>query len=325
MRPRKTNRNLPPCVYLRHGAFYLVKLGKWTRLASDYPSALREYARLHTMPEGGMAKLIDMALAQRKPKLSANTWAQYQTAARKLKEMLAEFAPHQVKPKDVAMVKVGLADTPNMANRVISVLRLVFNYAVEQQLVDSNPAIGIQRHAEAKRKRLVSKEEFQAIYTKAGQRLQVVMDLLYLTGQRVVDVLQIKYSDLREDGVYFEQAKTDARLIVEWTPELRAVVERAKTLHGNVRALTLLHNRRGKAPDYSTVKIQWDVARKAAGVEDATMRDLRAMSGTATNKQGKNATALLGHTSPAMTVRYLRDKEIPVVEGPSFGRWTKGD
>jgi hypothetical protein len=50
--------------------------------------------------------------------------------------------------------------------------------------------------------------------------------------------------------------------VVAWTPQLRAVVERAKTLSGNIRALTLLHNRRGKAPDYSTVKIQWDKARQ---------------------------------------------------------------
>ena len=97
------------------------------------------------------------------------------------------------------------------------------------------------------------------------------------------------------------------------------MVERAKKLHGNIRALTLLHNRRGKAPDYSTVKIQWDKARAAAGVEDAQLRDLRAFAATWAKKQGKNPTALLMHSSPSQTVRYLREKEEPVAEGPSFG------
>jgi hypothetical protein len=33
----------------------------------------------------------------------------------------------------------------------------------------------------------------------------------------------------------------------------------------------------------------------------------------------KFATALLGHTSPAQTARYLRDRQEVVAEGPSFG------
>ena len=117
------------------------------------------------------------------------------------------------------------------------------------------------------------------------------------------------------------RTKTAARLTVRWTLELRAVVERAKALHGTkIRALPLLHNRRGKAPDYRTVRDQWDKACEAASVADADadLRDLRAMAGTAAKAQGKNPIALLGHTLPAMTKRYLRDKEVPAVDGQSL-------
>ena len=122
----------------------------------------------------------------------------------------------------------------------------------------------------------------------------------------------------------FEQRKTGARLTVRWSPELRAVVERAKGLHGNVRALTLLHARRGKAVDYRTTRDQWERACEAAGVTDAHLHDLRAYALTRAKQQGLDATALAGHTSAAMTRRYLRDREIPLVDGPSIGRiWTK--
>jgi integrase len=80
----------------------------------------------------------------------------------------------------------------------------------------------------------------------------------------------------------------------------------------------LLHNRRGKAPDYSTVKLQWDTARSAAGILDVQMRDLRAMSITEADEQGKNPQKLAGHASPDMTRRYLRRKKVPKVDGPSF-------
>lgn len=72
--------------------------------------------------------------------------------------------------------------------------------------------------------------------------------------------------------------------------------------------------------DYSTVKSQWNDAVNAAGVEDADLRDLRAMAATAAKKQAKDPTSLLGHTSAGMTERYLREKEVPQVEGPSFGQ-----
>ena len=132
--------------------------------------------------------------------------------------MLQQFAPDQVRPKHIAAIKVALAKTPNMANRCLSLLRQVFAWALEQQLVEINPAVGIKRHLEGKRGRLISMDEYGAIYAKAGPRLQVVMDLLIRTGQRITDVLRIRRADLTEDGIRFVQQKTGAKLVVPWTP-----------------------------------------------------------------------------------------------------------
>jgi integrase len=319
-RPRKSDTHLPPCVFPRHGAYWHVRGGKWIRLGATLEDSLVAYARMYDAPRGGMPDLIDTVLVHIRPNLSKATVAQYDTAARKLKRMLQQFAPEQVKPKDVAAIKVALAKTPNMANRCLSLLRQVFAWALEQQLVESNPAVGIKRHIEAKRGRLITMAEYVAIYAHAGERLQTVMDLLIRTGQRVSDVLRIRRVDLTEEGIRFVQQKTGAKLVVPWTAELRAVVDRAKGLHGNVRALTLLHNRRGKTPDYRTVKHQWDRACEAAGVADAHLHDLRAVALRAARRHGLNATKLAGHSSPARTERYLRDRQEPVAEGPSFGR-----
>jgi integrase len=67
------------------------------------------------------------------------------------------------------------------------------------------------------------------------------------------------------------------------------------------------------------VRDQWDKARIAAKVEDATLHDLRAMAATWAKRQGQNATTLLGHTNVVQTERYLRDREAKVAESPSFG------
>jgi len=320
MRPRTKDKHLPPCVYLRHGRYWYVKRSVWHDLGRSYPEAMAEFGRLTAKPTGGMGALIQDALETIYPRVAVSTRKGYADAAKTLREALAEFSPEQVKPRHIAELKQGLSATPNYANRCISVLRQVFDYALDRQMVDSNPCVGIKRLHEKKRERLISAAEFDAIYAHSGPRLQVILDLLYLTGQRVTDVLRLRRSDLTEDGIAFRQAKTGTRLVVAWTSELRTVVARAHEIHGKISALTLLPARAGKAPDYRTVHDQFVLACAAAGVPPTQLRDLRAMSLTAARKQGQDATALAGHKSASMTDRYLRDREVPIVQGPTQRR-----
>lgn len=320
----KRDKHLPPAVYLNHGAYYHVRNNKWVRIGATLQEALLAYANYIAAPAGTMPRLIDDALEAmrvRKPPLSKSTLDQYKGAAKILKHKLEQFRPEQVQGKHVAAIRASLVQTPNMANRCLTVLRLVFDYALELQIVANNPAIGIKRHRENKRGRLISSEEYARIYAQAGPRLQVIMDLAIRTGQRITAVLKIKRADLLPDGIRFGKHKTDSKGTVAWTSELRRVVERAKALRGgNVTYLTYLlpHRDGDKPPDYRSVKDQWDKAVAAAGVEDATLHDLRAMAATTAKRQGKSAQALLMHTSPKTTERYLRDKQEPVVDGPAY-------
>jgi hypothetical protein len=96
-----------------------------------------------------MAEPIDKALAPLKPRLAPTTLAQYRVAAQHLKPMLSGFPRHRVRPKGAALVKRQLAGAPNMANWCLPVLRHVLSCALEEQRINSDPAIGIKRHHEA--------------------------------------------------------------------------------------------------------------------------------------------------------------------------------
>lgn len=76
------------------------------------------------------------------------------------------------------------------------------------------------------------------------------MDLCYLTGQRIGDVLKIRRADLRDDGIYVEQQKTKARVLVAWNAELRAAVETAKGMWGAAAGLYLLRGLNFQPPTY---------------------------------------------------------------------------
>jgi len=81
--------------------------------------------------------------------------------------------------------------------------------------------------------------------------------------------------------------------------------------------------RGGKPPSYGVTKDHWNEACAAAGVQDAHIHDLRAKSLTDAKRQGKDAQQLAGHVSSAMTDRYIRLREVPVVDGPTFNRKLK--
>lgn len=322
MRPRKKDRHLPPCMYMKHGAYYLVKKGKWERLDSDYQAALLAYAKIMGgKGQGGMPKLIDEALDAMQGRLAENTFKQYRVAAERLKKNLAEFEPRQVLPRHVAALKLHMSETPNMANRVISFLRMVFAYALEHQIVDSNPCTGIKRHTERKRDRYITDEEFQALCDAASPYIRSILEMCYLTGQRIGDVLSIKLSDITEKGITFDQQKTGAKLIVEMTPDLQSLINRAIALPRSVRSETLFCTRSGGRPvSYETVKDAFRKACEKAKVTGATIHDLRAKSLTDTDKQGNNAQILGGHTDARMTKRYLRLREISIAQPPSL-KW----
>lgn len=323
MRPRKRDRHLPACVYLRHGAYWLVKRGKWTRLGSDLTAALAEYARHQAHEQGSMPAIIDQALPAILKGKAPATVAQYTIAARKLQDILFEFAPHQVTQRDIVQILAHLEDTPAAANRMLVVLRLVFNWALRSGLVDSNPCVGVPRLKTKARTRRIEVDEFEAIKAEAGDLLGVIMDLCYLTGQRIGDVLMIRRADLRDEGVYVEQQKTKMRVLIAWNPELSAAVERAKSMHKNVASLYLLPGANGEAPKYGTVWTWWKKACAKAGIDDANIHDLRAMSGTEAEQQGLDPQRLLGHKDASMTRRYLRDRCVKVVHGPSIGQSKK--
>jgi integrase len=307
-----------PCVYWKHGAYWLVKRNKWERIGTTLDEASAEYVRRQSAPKGGMSKLIDDVYAAHAPKVSTATRYQYKAAAEILKRKLVQFSPEQVKQKHVVQLQESMSSHPNMANRTLTFLRLVFDYAVSRQLVDGNPCVGVKRLDEKSRKRRITMDEWQAIRAHAGPRLDAIMQVAYLTGQRIGDVLSIRRGQINDEGIAFKQQKTGKILTVGWRPELREAVEFALSLHHGVPALTLFVGVRGKPPNYRSVHEQWVRACKAAGIEDARPNDQRAQSLSDAKKQGINPTKLAGHTDARTTNDYLRDRESEVVEGPSL-------
>ena len=132
-------------------------------------------------------------------------------------------------------------------------------------------------------------------------------------------MLAIKFSDISEKGIAFDQQKTGAKLIVGMTPDLEQLIARAKALPRKVRGLTLFCTRGGGKPvSYETVKDAFKKACDKATVTGATIHDLRAKSLTDTDRQGNDAQKLGGHADARMTKRYIRLREVDLATPPKL-------
>jgi len=309
-------------MHWKHGRHWYVHKGKWTALSKDYADALMEYAALirPAGPSDLMPAVIDRYMLDAKATVSKGTYRLYARCAGRLKKIFHEFRPDQVKPLHVAQMLDSFRSTPSEANNLRTVLKQVLSKAVLMGLTETNPVQFIPRNRVAPRGRYLTDPEFLAIRSHASPTMKAIMDMLYLTGQRIGDVLAIQHSDIEHDGIFFRQQKTGNRLKVAMTEDLREAVAAAKSLHKSVIGMTLFQTRLGRPIRYDTVRELWDRATKASGIEDAHIHDIRAKAATDARAQGLDSKKLLGHTSDSAHMRYLRSKEIQVAEPVSLKR-----
>jgi integrase len=162
------------------------------------------------------------------PTKAAKTQTDQRNQIKQLAAVFGKMEPGQIKPVHIA----GFLDahpSPYSANRCIALLSHVYTKALRWGLAESNPCRGVERNPEKPSGRLVTEEEFWRAWEIAPPHVQLLMELALVTGQRLGDLVRIKWADVRDDGVYFKQAKTGKRLVVGYSPSLRSVLARAKS------------------------------------------------------------------------------------------------
>ena len=316
---------LLPRMYYKAGRYYYVKRNKWTGLSSVYLRAVRQWTDLEDTQSGEWAALVNLVYEGYERRfndgvLAEGTWKQYRGIKKKIVYGLALNAPHEITTTIVTQFLDQYETTPNIANRMLSVLRAVFEKGCRTGACDFNPTAGIKRFPEKKRDRYLTDAEFIAIRKHANPTIQVVMDIAYITAMRIGDILAIQHSHISDEGIELRQKKSGQRQFHRMTTELKRAVGDAKALH-SIQTMSpyLLHPRgKKKAYSYRAIRDAYSRACDNAGVKDATIHDLRAKSLTDYDRGHDDAQKLAGHSSRAMTERYIRLRQTDVVSGPSL-------
>lgn len=321
-RRRTKNLHLPQGMALKRGRYYYGRNQEF--IGDNFADAMMVYAERIAKKHGDRPDTFgELAAAYFASKtfksLAPRTRADYMDSYEALSPVFAEAPLAQFRPAHMAQY---LEQRPAKVrgNREVSLVSAIWNWGRTQGKTDlPNPCAGIRKNKETGRDVYVTDEELALEWAVASWPLQDALDLHYLTGQRVADVLKGSLTDIRDDALPVRQGKTQKPLMLDLhhpdgsLSELGAVIERIRGRQfkpGTVVSLALVRDERGQRMTYSALEQRHTRARKKAGVA-FQLRDLRAKHGTDREAlQGTLAARkALGHSTMAMTEHYLRRRQ----------------
>lgn len=234
------------------------------------------------------------------------------------KRLLPQWANWKIvniRHADVATLhsKIGV-DHPYEANRVVELISKMFQLAKKWGFVPdnfNNPAIGIDHFKEKKRDRWVTPEELprltQAINAESNLYAKQALWLYLLTGARKSEILKAKWEhlDWNRKELKLPETKADRIHYIPLSASALEVLRNTPKLEANPYIIP------GLKPGAHLVNIDkpWQRVRKAAGVNDVRLHDLRRTVGSWLAQAG-NSLHLIGrvlnHSSQSTTAIYAR-------------------
>jgi integrase len=131
--------------------------------------------------------------------------------------------------------------SPMQANHTFALVRKMFNFALQREIVELSPCMGLTRPTRPRQcDRVLTPDEIKALWLALDQRPKPVADALrleLLTAQRGGEILSMRWEDLDLTSGW-------------WTiPAMFAKNGRSHRVPLSTQALAILHERRQVAPD----------------------------------------------------------------------------
>lgn len=220
-----------------------------------------------------------------------------------------------IKRADVSALHTKLGKHGHyQANRVYSLLSKMFNLArvwgfVQEEHV--NPCFGIEKFKEEKRDRFITHEEFpklaEAINAELNQSVVSAIWLYLLTGLRKTELLTLQWADisLERKELKLTDTKNGKAHYLPLSIAAIDILNQIQRIDGNPYVIT------GKNEGCHLVNISkpWERIRKAAGLEDVRLHDLRRTVGSWLAQSGSSLHligAVLNHSNQSTTAIYAR-------------------
>lgn len=206
--------------------------------------------------------------------------------------------------KDIIGAK---ADTPEAANNLLKVLRVILGYAVSVGMIASNPAAAVKKYrSRSEGFHSWSEDEIAQFEERheIGSRTRLAFALLLYTAQRRSDVVRMGWQHVQGDTIAVRQDKTGTALLIPIHPELATALASVPRTN-----LTFLMTEKG-APFTSAGFGNWFRDQcNLAGLSHCTAHGLRKAAATRLANAGCSSDqikAITGHKSLSEVAHYTR-------------------
>ena len=215
---------------------------------------------------------------------------------------------------EVLHARIGI-DRPYEANRTLDLLRVVFKLARAWEMMPAdslNPAEGVKKFREHKRKRFVTPAELpeiaKAIDAEPNVFARSALWLYLLTGARKTELLAVRRKediDWKAARLRLPDTKAGETQFIPLSAHAIAIMQAIPVVEGNPYLLP------GRKSGKHLVNIDksWRRVRKAAKVEDMRLHDLRRSVGSWMTQSGVDLNVIrdaLRHANVSTTLTYAR-------------------
>lgn len=337
---------LPARVFPKGAWLYLVvaegKKRVWKKLSRVDKGLPAMYIALgellnHDTDADKLPALAATWLREVSAKRSLKQHGEDESRCRKITDRFADFLAGDLEPPDVVEFLAPFRDRPRTYNAYRALIGELMRFAIEKgfRAAGTNPVTEVVRTMKTpgrtryitdselrrikvaaidRRPRVLEPGEFQE--NRSGRMLCALIDMAYLTGQAVGDLLALEWADFSDEGILFARSKvahsTGARVVIQWTPRLRELEDRLRAMRRARRGFgaSVFVKHSGEPYTYSGVSSAWERSRDRAGVAGCTFHDIKAKALTdKEDREGMRAASAMGqHSTEQQTATYVRRK-----------------
>lgn len=214
--------------------------------------------------------------------------------------------------------KIGKENGMYAANRLLALVRAVYNKAIEWEWQGQNPATHIKPFKEKSRDRFLQPEEirrfFQALDYEPNTLVKDFIKTCLFTGARKSNVLSMKWEDisLKQATWYIKETKNGETQAVPLTEE---VIETLKERQKHKSSIWVFPSKQDEKKHLTDPKKTWANILDRAEIQNLRIHDLRRTMGSYQAILGANSFTIgrsLGHKSSKATEIYARMNLDPV-------------
>ena len=207
----------------------------------------------------------------------------------------------------IAMLNATSQRAPITANRVHSLVRRMFNFGIRQAILETNPAVQIERNPEEPRERTLTDDEIKILWSAdlaltPGMRRACQFALL--SGARRTNVASAEWAEIDDDGIW----KIPSHKTKNGRPHLLPLSRAALDLLEENDLPWLFPSPRREGPiSAESMTNGFRNSMTSAGAKGVAVHDLRRTCATRMAARGVTSFIVglvLGHTEAGVTARH---------------------